>query len=154
MNIQELLCTQVEMVHDYVIKWKHFPLLAFCAGNSPVTSNFPSQRPVTRSFHVFFDLRLNKRLHKQSWGWWFETPAHQISRHCYIKPACPIQKRSQSRKSEILKDGFQIKCNIYCLHKNVCFFVKFAISLALIYHANNKEFYLSNAVRFMKRWRL
>ena len=34
---------------------------------------FPTQRPVTRSFDVYFDLRLNKRLCKQSWGWWFET---------------------------------------------------------------------------------
>ena len=37
-------------------------LLAFCAGNSPVTGEFHAQRPVTRSFDVFFDLRLNKRL--------------------------------------------------------------------------------------------
>ena len=29
------------------------------------------KRPVTRSFDVFFDLRLNKCLSKQSWGWWF-----------------------------------------------------------------------------------
>ena len=36
-------------------------LLALCAENSPVTSEFPSQRPVTQSFDVFFDLRLNKR---------------------------------------------------------------------------------------------
>ena len=34
---------------------------------------FPTQRPVRRSFDVFFDLRLNKRLSKQPWGWWFET---------------------------------------------------------------------------------
>ena len=34
---------------------------------------FPTQRPVTRSFDVYFDLRLNKRLCKQSWGWWFQT---------------------------------------------------------------------------------
>ena len=39
-----------------------FALLARCAGKSPVTGEFPSQRPVTRSFDVFFDLRLNKRL--------------------------------------------------------------------------------------------
>ena len=37
-------------------------LLALCAGNSPVTCEFAAQRPVTRSFGVFFDLRLNKRL--------------------------------------------------------------------------------------------
>ena len=41
-------------------------LLAICAGNSPVNSEFPAQRPVTRSFDVFFDLRPNKRLSKQS----------------------------------------------------------------------------------------
>ena len=48
-------------------------LLAICAGNSPVPGDFPTQRPVTRSFDVFFDLRLNKRLSTQSWGWWLET---------------------------------------------------------------------------------
>ena len=53
-------------------------LLAICAGNSPVVpGEFTAQRPVTRGFDVFFDLRLNKRLSKQSWGWWFETlPSH------------------------------------------------------------------------------
>ena len=40
--------------------------LALCVGNSPVTIEFPSQRPVTRSFDVYFDLRLNKTLSKQS----------------------------------------------------------------------------------------
>ena len=43
---------------------------------------FPAQRPVTRSFDVFFDLRLNKWLSKQPWGWWFETPSHPLWRHC------------------------------------------------------------------------
>ena len=41
-------------------------LLAICAGNSPVPGEFPAQRPVTRSFDVYFDLRPNKRLSKQS----------------------------------------------------------------------------------------
>ena len=63
--------------------WRHqmvtfSPLPAICAGNSPVTGEFPTQRPVTRSFDVFFDLRLNKRLNKQSWGWWFEMPSRPI----------------------------------------------------------------------------
>ena len=31
-------------------------LLAICARNSPVPGEFPAQRPVTRSFDVFFDL--------------------------------------------------------------------------------------------------
>ena len=43
---------------------------------------FPTQRPVTRSFDVFFDLRLNKRLSKQPWGWWFETPPWSLWRQC------------------------------------------------------------------------
>ena len=41
-------------------------LLALCAGNPLVAGEFPAQRPVTQSFDVFFDLRLNKRLSKQS----------------------------------------------------------------------------------------
>ena len=57
-------------------------LLAICAGNSPVPGEFPAQRPVTQSFDVFFDLHLNKRLSKQSWGWWFEMPLCSLWRHC------------------------------------------------------------------------
>ena len=62
----------------YSTWWRHqmetfSALLSICAGNSPVPGEFHAQSPVTRSFDVFFDLRLNKRLSKQSWGWWFET---------------------------------------------------------------------------------
>ena len=71
--------------HDDVIKWKHFPRYWICVGNSPVTSEFPTQMPVTRSFNVFFDLRQNKRLSKQSWGWWFETPSRPLWRHCNVR---------------------------------------------------------------------
>ena len=65
--------------------WRHqmetfSALLAICVGNSLVTGEFPAQRPVTRSFEVFFDLRLNKRLSKQRWGWWFETPSRPLCR--------------------------------------------------------------------------
>ena len=66
--------------------WRHqmetlSALLAICAGNSPVTGEFPTQRPVTRSFDVYFDLRPNERLSKQSWGWWFETLSRSLWRH-------------------------------------------------------------------------
>ena len=55
-------------------------ILAFCAGNSPVTA----QRPVTLSFDVFFDLRLNQQLSNQ-WGRrWIETPSHSLWRHCNV----------------------------------------------------------------------
>ena len=56
-------------------------LLAICAGNSPVTGEIPTQRPVTRSFDVFLDLRLNKQLSKQPWGWWFESLSGPLWRH-------------------------------------------------------------------------
>ena len=45
---------------------------------------FPTQRPVTRSFDVFFDLRPNKRWSKQPWGWWFETLSWSLWRHCNV----------------------------------------------------------------------
>ena len=59
-------------------------LLAICAGHSPVTGEFPAQRPVTRSFGVFFNLCLNKRLSKQWGGLWFETPSHPLWHHCNV----------------------------------------------------------------------
>ena len=66
--------------------WRHqmetfSALLAICAGNSPVPGEFPTQRPVTRSFDGYFDLRPNKRLSKQSLGWWFETLSLPLWRH-------------------------------------------------------------------------
>ena len=66
--------------------WRHqmetfSALLAICAGNSPVPGEFLAQRPVTRSFDVYFDLRPNKRLSKQWWGWWFETQSWPLWRH-------------------------------------------------------------------------
>ena len=69
--------------------WRHqmetfSTLLAICAGKSPVPGEFPAQRPVTRSFGVFFDLRPNKRLSKQWWGWWFETPLRSLWHHCNV----------------------------------------------------------------------
>ena len=71
-------------------RWRHqmetfSALLALCAGNSPVTGEFPSQRQVTWSFDVFFHLCLNKRVSKQSSGWWFETPSRSLWCHCDAK---------------------------------------------------------------------
>ena len=46
-------------------------LLAFVRWIHRWAVNSPHKWPVTRSFDVFFDLRLNTRLSKQWWGWWF-----------------------------------------------------------------------------------
>ena len=45
---------------------------------------FPAQRPVTRNFDVFFDLRVNKPLRKQPWGWWFEMSSWSLWRQCNV----------------------------------------------------------------------
>ena len=67
--------------------WRHqiktfSALLAICTGNWPLPGELPAQRPVTRSFDVFFDLRPNKRLSKEWWGWWFEKPSWPLWRQC------------------------------------------------------------------------
>ena len=53
-------------------------LLAISAGNSVASGKFSTQRPATRSFDGIFDLCLNRRLSKQSWGWWFKTPSRPL----------------------------------------------------------------------------
>ena len=75
--------------------WRHqmetfSALLALCDGNSPVTSEFSSQRPVTRSIDVFFNLRLNKWLNKQSRRRGFETPLRLMRRHCNVLKSVSI----------------------------------------------------------------
>ena len=96
-------------------------LLAICAGNSPV----PAQRPVTRSLDVFFDLCLNKRLSKQSWDWWFETPSCPLWRHYtdltwlkYIRALCKciyfwMQARQSISPWLYLKKTFIIFCILF-----------------------------------------
>ena len=76
-------------------------LLALCAGNSPVPGEFPTQRPVTRSFDVYFDLRPNKRLSKQSWGWWFETLSRLFD--VIVMDSYRENIRKATWKSKILK---------------------------------------------------
>ena len=69
--------------------WRHqmetfSALLAICARNSPVPGELPTQRPLTRSFDVYFYQRPNKRLSKQSGGWWFETLSCPFWRQCNV----------------------------------------------------------------------
>ena len=61
-------------IHDDVIKWKGFP------SYRPFVRWI--HRSVTRSFNIFIDLRLNKRLSKQSRRWWFKTPSRLLWCHC------------------------------------------------------------------------
>ena len=82
-------CGDVIKFLNKKIWWRHqmetcSALLALCAGNSPVTDEFPAQRPVMRSFDIVFDLFLNKRLSKQTLGCWFETLSRSLWCHCNI----------------------------------------------------------------------
>ena len=58
-----------------------FRVTGHLCGEFTGPGEFPAQRPVARSFDVFFDLCLNKRLSKQSWGWWCETLSRSLWRH-------------------------------------------------------------------------
>ena len=61
-----------------------FRVTGHLCGEFTGPGEFPTQRPVTRSFDVYFDLRLNKRLCKQSWGWWFQTLLCPLWRHSNV----------------------------------------------------------------------
>ena len=70
---------------DFLLAFSTFSaLLSLCEGNPLVTGGFPSQWPVTWNFDIFFNVRLNKRLSKQSRLRWFDTPWCLLWRHCNV----------------------------------------------------------------------
>ena len=95
-SIQKAICRKSRWRHQMVT---FSALLVFCAGNSSITGEFPRQRPVTRSFAVFFDPRLDQQLSKQWRRWWFETPSRSLWRQC---------------------NGFQGILSLYALQPQVC----------------------------------
>ena len=96
-----------------------FRVTGHLCGEFTGPGEFPAQRPVTRSFDVFFDLCLNKRLSKQPWGWWFETPSRSLWRHCNVK-------RTTLTKMEIFI-GWGLKYSYRC-----CDYTIFCISAFVI----------------------
>ena len=82
---------------------------------SPVAGEFPAQRPVTRSLDVFFDLRRDRRLSKQSWGWWFDTPSRPLWRHCNaISNERWMQAWVQERHPAVLGFFWSVLSDIKC----------------------------------------
>ena len=84
--------------------WRHqmetfSALLSICTGNSQVSGEFLAQRPVTRSFDVFLDLRLNKRLNIQLSGWWFETLSRPLWRHSNVQQKKHVLLRLKFRSA-------------------------------------------------------
>ena len=85
--------------------WRHqmeafSALLAICA-----------QRPVMRSFDVFYDLRLNKRLSKQLWGWWFETLSRPLWRHCNGTNLCDVMMSAMASQITGVSDVYSTICS-------------------------------------------
>ena len=71
-------------------------------------TKFPSQRPVTRSFDISLIFALNKRLSKQSWGWWFETPLCSLWCHCNASPVsshCPTPRGTHVTQADLVRNG-------------------------------------------------
>ena len=62
----------------------------------PLCGEFLPQRPVTRRFDIFFDLRPSKRLNKHSRRLLFETPAHSLWRHWNDTDDMPGTKKSST----------------------------------------------------------
>ena len=76
-------------LQDDVIKWKHFPRYCWPFVRRIHLSPMNSPHKGQWRFDVFFDLRLNIRLSKQSWGWWFETPSRPLWCYCnWLRFAC------------------------------------------------------------------
>ena len=83
---EPFLCDLLVLLNACFSWWRH-QMETFSALTGHLFGEFtgpvelPTQRPVTRSFDVFLDLRLNKRLSKQPWGWWFESLSRPLWRH-------------------------------------------------------------------------
>ena len=107
-------------------------LLAICAGNSPVPAEFPAQMPVALGFDVFSDLRPNKRLSKQSWGWWLETPSHSLWRHRNRVAAEGMLKIHSNKETyqSFMSEGLQ-KRNLH--NFNACFSSNDGFKLSRLY---------------------
>ena len=128
-SIHETILMTVCFKHDDAIKWKHFPRYwPFVRGIDRSPGNSPQKKPVTQSFDVFFDLRLNKRLSNQSWGWWFKTPSHPLWRHCNESTAAVYRAHHPIQQAIIWDNALISPCmrhqNQGCWIEPVCLSIK------------------------------
>ena len=98
--------------------------LSLCAGKSPATGEFPSQRPVVRSVDIFFDLRMNKRLSKQSWGWWYQTPSRSLWRHCNAWRSAPRSRWALDTTKPDIHHPALSKYFIFFISHNLQYFLQ------------------------------
>ena len=104
----------IHYAHMFVLLW--FPQLMMTSSNGnifrvtgPLCGEFtgdrwiPSTEASDAELWCFFGLRLNKRLIKQSGGWWFETPSGPLWRHCN-----ETQQRSNHMPCDALFDVYNM----------------------------------------------
>ena len=107
-----------------IILWRHqmdtfSALLAICVGNSPVPGEFPAQKTVTPTFDVFVDLRPNKQLSKQPWGWWFQMPLRPLWRH--RNEYCTVLLVHNPRFKWLVYDDYNsIICSDFAIDDTMC----------------------------------
>ena len=111
---------------------------------------FPTQRPVTRSFDGFIDLRPNKRLSKHWWGWWFETP---LWRHCNAVCYDSIWSINKLDQIELTKEiNFKrSRDSIAVVHHFVRRCVSFQWSIGIMSSHHGENFSGWNCEKFQAR---
>ena len=85
---------------------------------SPVTGEFPAQRPVTRSFDDFFHLHLNEWLSKHWWDWWYKTPSRLLWRHCNAYIYCTSH---QTNASNLIRQSQKVPTDLTRVLMPYCF---------------------------------
>ena len=132
-NYREMKPTLSKIIMKTSSNGNIFRITGLLCEEFTVTGEFPSQRPVKRSFEVFFDLRLNKRFSKHSWGWWFETPSRSLWRHCggVILVICIFQSLGTNLECVIFHIYSRlITCSLFSCH----IFVRYVYNCRLIFH--------------------
>ena len=97
-------------------------LLDFCAGNSPVTGESPSQRPVTRSFDVIFHISLTKRLRRRC----YKTTSRSLWRYCNVECKYCVRMKGVHNAWVNISSGIcttEIALSTICteqIHRHLC----------------------------------
>ena len=106
--------------HDDVIKWKKIPYYwPFVRGihRGPVNSPHKGQWRGALMFSLI--CALNKRLTKQWWSWWFETPSCSLWRHCNVSKSvrlayylldCGSEHMSQCNNTVYMASAWIVLC--------------------------------------------
>ena len=103
-----------QMVILYLTPWMLFMMTSSNGNMFRVTGHLcgeftglrwiPHTKASDAELYVFFDFRLNKRISKHSWGWWFETQSRSLWRHRNEMIRCKgIRRVLISKNSQNLK---------------------------------------------------